>query len=57
LLEAVAAGMMHLLLVVLAELEAAALVATQKWLVLQILAVEEAAVIAVQLEQQVALAS
>jgi hypothetical protein len=57
LLEAVAAGMMHLLLVVLAELEAAALVATQKWLVLQILAVEEAAVIAVQLEQQVVLAS
>jgi hypothetical protein len=57
LLEAVAAGMMHLLLVVLAELEAAALVATQKWLVLQILAVEEAAVIAVQLEQQVVQAS
>ena len=46
--------MMQVLPAALAVMAAVVLVATQRWLALQILAVVEAAVIAVQLEQQVA---
>ena len=48
------AEMMQVLPAALAVMAAVVLVATQRWLALQILAVVEAAVIAVQLEQQVA---